>query len=74
MSQLPQEARVTVSVAPKHYGVASWNVYDKIRDAGEQSVYYAVEDTYRAKKMTWYIEMGDDLLRSRKVEFPFYRS
>ena len=24
--------------------------------------------------MTWYIHLGDDLKRERKMEFPFYRS
>ena len=74
MSQLPSEARVTTNIAPKHYGVAAMSVYDSKVDAGAQSRYNTVEDTWQVKKMTWYIQMDDDLLRERKIEFPFYRS
>ncbi len=74
MSQLPREARVTTNVAPKHYGVSAFNLYDAGRDDADQEVHHKVEDVWKVRKMTWYIEMGDDLLRSRKIEFPFYRA
>lgn len=74
MSQLPSEASVTSNVAPKHYGVSARSIYDPIRDANEKKHYDRYEDVYRVDKMTWYIQKGDDLLRARKIVFPFYRT
>ena len=72
MSQLPSEARVTTNFAPKHYGVSAGSLFNAAVDPADQKYYDSVEDTWRIHKMTWYIEKGDDLLRSRKIEFPFY--
>ena len=73
MSQLPSEARVVTSIAAKHYGVSARSLYDGIKDEGHTKIYDAIQDEWRVDKMTWFIHKGDDLLRSRKIEFPFYR-
>lgn len=74
MSQLPSEAHVVSNVAPKHYGVCALNRYEESRDAGQEKHYSRHEEEYKTMCMTWYIEKGEDLLRSRKIEFPFYRT
>jgi len=73
LSQLPQEASVTSNVAPKHYGVCGGNIYDASRDEGQSKYLDEYEDVWRCHVMTWYIKKGDDLLRSRKITFPFYQ-
>jgi hypothetical protein len=74
MSQLPSEASVMSNVAPKHYGVSAARDYDPVRDANQRKYYDEFEDVWRCSAMTWYIKKGDDLLRARKIEFPFYRA
>lgn len=73
MSHLPTTASITSNVAPKHYGVSANSVYEE-EDSGEQKHWDSYESVWRVTKMTWYIHKGDDLLRSRKIEFPFYRT
>ena len=74
MSQLPTEAKVMSNVAPKHYGVAALRRYEDLRDTGQENHYNRHEERFEAMVMTWYIEKGEDLLRTRKIEFPFYRT
>lgn len=74
MSQLPSEASVTSNVALKHCGVSARLICDPVRDASQKKHYDRYEDVYRVDRMTWYIQEGDDLLRTRKIEFPFYWS
>ena len=73
MSQLPQEAKVTINFAPKHYGVSARNIIDETRDAGKERYWDPYKGKYRVDTMTWYIHKGDDLHRARKIEFSFYR-
>ncbi|KAL9114872.1 MAG: hypothetical protein Q9227_001115 [Pyrenula ochraceoflavens] len=72
MSQLPREARVTTNFAPKHYGISARSRYEPKRDKGETRTWDALEGVWFVHNMTWYIQKGDDLIRSRKIEFPFY--
>ena len=74
LSQLPSEARVITNIAPKHYGVAARSLYDESTDHGEKQYWDNAEAVWRVDKMIWFIEKGDDLLRSRKIEFYFYRT
>lgn len=74
MSQLPSEASVIASIAPKHYGVACRSTYHEKEDAGQTKYWDNEYELWRVNKMTWYIEKGDDLVRARKIEFPFFRS
>lgn len=73
MSRLPTEALVTTSIAPKHYGVNAAAVFDPLRDAGQTKFLDEHEGVWRCETMTWYITKGDDLERSRKIDFPFYQ-
>ena len=73
MSKLPSEALVTTSVAPKHYGVSAGSIFDPMRDSGQSKYLDEYEGVWRCETMTWYINKGDDLQRSRKIDFPFYR-
>ncbi|MCJ1283392.1 hypothetical protein MMC26_002720 [Xylographa opegraphella] len=74
LSQLPQEASITSSVATRHYGVSAMSTYNEAEDSGQ----IKKKDTYtgvdRVSKMTWYIYQGEDLKRDQKLIFPFYRS
>jgi len=62
------------NVAPKHYGVSTGRIHDPVRDANQTKYYDRFEDVWCCTTMTWYIEKGDDLLRARKIEFPFYEA
>ena len=73
MFHLPSEAQVVASIAPKHYGVAARSKYDEQQDAGQEKKWDVEHEQWRVTRMTWYIEKGDDLVRARKIEFPFYR-
>ncbi|KAL9040436.1 MAG: hypothetical protein Q9214_004488 [Letrouitia sp. 1 TL-2023] len=73
LSKLPQEATVVNNVAPKHYGVAGSSIHDPVRDEGRETYYDDFEDVWRTDVMSWYIKKDDDILRSRKIEFGFYR-
>ena len=46
LSQLPQEAAITSTVATKHYGVSANAAYDKREDAGQE----VIIDKYTGKK------------------------
>ncbi|KAI5460779.1 hypothetical protein BGZ63DRAFT_414898 [Mariannaea sp. PMI_226] len=72
LSRMPREAIVTTTSATRHYGVSSWNAHDPIRDAGQPTKIWR-DGTTRSRKMTWYINIGDDLLRDQKIKFPFTR-
>lgn len=74
MSQLPSEASVVASIAPKHYGVSARSQYDEEIDAGQEKKWSPEDEIWRVSRMTWYIEKGDDLIRARKIEFTFYRT
>ncbi|KAI9705053.1 MAG: hypothetical protein M1836_006836 [Candelina mexicana] len=73
LSQLAQYARVTSNIASKHYGVSSSWVHDPARDAGQQKWLDSWELVWKSTILTWYINIGDGLSRSRKISFPFYR-
>ncbi|EXJ81389.1 hypothetical protein A1O3_07680 [Capronia epimyces CBS 606.96] len=74
MFHLPSEAEVVSSIARKHYGISARAPYDPSEDEGQSKIWDDHEERYRVQKLTWYITRGDDMLRSRKIEFPFYRS
>lgn len=72
MFQLPSQASVVASVASKHYGVSAHTSYDQKIDEGQDKWWSEEYEKWQVDRMTWYIEKGDDLERSRKIEFPFY--
>jgi hypothetical protein len=74
LSQLPSEAVITSTVAVRHYGVEAHSTYKESEDAGQPKFWDKYYGQYRCSKMTWYIEMGEDLQRDKRVEFTFYRS
>lgn len=74
LSQLPSEAVITSTVAVRHYGVEAHSVYKESEDAGQPKFWNKYYGQYRCSKMTWYIGMGEDLQRDKRVEFTFYRS
>jgi len=59
--------------ATQHYGVQAWNLYDEDLDAGEKTLTFR-DGSVRTMAFTWYIEIGDDLLRDHTIRFPFFRS
>ena len=71
LSQLPRTATVTSNIAPKHYGVDCTSQYLKSRDRNEPKVWDDWDKIWRCNIMVWYINIGDDLLRSRKIAWPF---
>ncbi|KAH0566440.1 hypothetical protein GP486_000152 [Trichoglossum hirsutum] len=73
LSQMPQEAVITSVVAPRHYGVTANNIYRESEDAGQPKIWDKYECIHRVSKMTWFIIRGDDILRDKRIEFPFYR-
>ena len=74
MTQVPSQAKVISNVAPKHYGVAARSTFDPVGDMGQEKVWHKNEEVWKVSRMTWYIKKGDDLLRSRQIAFPFYRT
>ncbi|KAL8946545.1 MAG: hypothetical protein Q9222_007072 [Ikaeria aurantiellina] len=74
LSQLPQEAAITSTVATKHYGVSARAPYDPIVDAGQPTTLNKYTGKTRVEKMTWYINRGEDMHRDQKIMFPFKRS
>lgn len=74
LSQLPKTAKVVSNIASKHYGVRTASIFDASRDHGEQKHWDAWDEKWRCNVMRWYISMGDELSRSRKISFPFQRS
>ena len=57
MSQLPEEAVITSSIATKHYGVSCYNFYEENEDAGEKKIWNKYEHINQVSKMTWYINI-----------------
>ncbi|MCJ1377667.1 hypothetical protein MMC17_000763 [Xylographa soralifera] len=74
LSQLPQEASITSSVATRHYGVAALSSYNEAEDSGQPKKRDDNTGIDRVLKMTWYIYQGEDLKRDQKLTFPFYHS
>lgn len=74
LSQLPQEAAITSTVATKHYGVSASAVYNESEDSGQPTTIHRFDGKRRVHKMTWYIHRGEDMHRDQKILFPFYRS
>ncbi|KAL8887793.1 MAG: hypothetical protein Q9215_004678 [Flavoplaca cf. flavocitrina] len=74
LSQLPQEAAITSTVATKHYGVSANAAYDRREDAGQEVIIDKYTGKKQVSKMTWYINRGEDMLRDQKMVFSFYRS
>ncbi|KAL8671694.1 MAG: hypothetical protein Q9168_003816 [Polycauliona sp. 1 TL-2023] len=74
LSQLPEEAAITSTVATKHYGVSANHHYDEIEDSGQPTKTNRYSGAIRVEKMTWYINRGEDMQRDQKIIFPFKRS
>ncbi|KAJ4245770.1 hypothetical protein NW762_013894 [Fusarium torreyae] len=73
LSRLPGETIVTSISATRHYGVSAWEIHDHSLDAG-QPTRVNRDGTTRSEQMTWYIKMGDDLVRDQTITFSFARS
>lgn len=73
LSKLPKQATVTVTVADNHYGVRAGVKYNPQRDSEREKFKYwdEYEEFDRIDRMNWYINRGDDLVRSRSVDFAF---
>ncbi|KAI4202012.1 MAG: hypothetical protein LQ350_002917 [Teloschistes chrysophthalmus] len=74
LSQLPQEAAITSTVATKHLGVAANAPYDEREDRGQPTTTNKYTGKQKVSKMTWYIHRGEDMQRDQKIVFSFYRS
>ncbi|KEY71213.1 hypothetical protein S7711_02323 [Stachybotrys chartarum IBT 7711] len=74
LSKLPQQAKVVSTSATKHYGVEALSHYDDSEDQGMPKHADAHDGSIKVQKMTWYINIGDDLQRDQTVKFPFYRT
>ncbi|KAK4183350.1 hypothetical protein QBC35DRAFT_467376 [Podospora australis] len=72
LSKLPRQAAVVATSAPKHYGVSSWSLYDPETDKGFPTQ-ICRNGSKRVEKMTWFINIGDDIMRDQKIKFSFYR-
>ncbi|OXV07229.1 hypothetical protein Egran_05006, partial [Elaphomyces granulatus] len=72
LSKLPREAAIISTCAARHYGVEAWDTYDAQLDGDVERKKWRDGST-RAAIMTWYINIGDDILRDQKIKFPFYR-
>lgn len=46
---------------------------DPVKDAGEKQLYSNLRGQWGVRRMNWYIEQGDDLMRARPIEFDFFR-
>ena len=62
MSQLPQEAAITSTSAPRHYGVRANTHYKESEDYGREKIWDHWEDLWRVAKMTWYINKVNEQL------------
>ncbi|KAI9647988.1 hypothetical protein NHQ30_002616 [Ciborinia camelliae] len=71
LSRLPRKAMVVSTQATRHYGVLANSNYDDDEDRGQPKT----RDPYYGEwMMTWYINRGDDLERSQKLLFSFFRT
>jgi hypothetical protein len=52
LSQLPEEAVITSTVAPRHYGVSANEDYNQYEDAGQRPSYDASLGKSRVKKVS----------------------
>ena len=69
MSNLPSEASVVSTVAPKHYGISAREYdIDPIHDAHEEKFYSNYHGKSEIDRMTWFIHQGDDLMRACPIE------
>jgi molecular chaperone DnaK (HSP70) len=73
LSKLPRQATVLATSATHHYGVEAWELYDPLIDSDVPSQIRR-DGTKRAERMTWFINIGDDILRDQKIKFSFFRS
>jgi len=73
LSELPQEAAVVSSIAQRNYGIKARSDYIAHEDRGQPKQWDAYLGKHRVTKMFWYIQKGESLERSRKIQFPFYR-
>ncbi|KAK1244353.1 hypothetical protein MKX07_003152 [Trichoderma sp. CBMAI-0711] len=72
MAGVEAEATVTSLSATWHYGVTKWSRYDGARDKGRPTREFLDEVT-RVETMSWYINIGDDLVRGKTIRFSFTR-
>jgi len=72
LSKLPV-ASVESTQATQHYGVQALSPFDRGLDAGEKKT-TSRDGIDRVMTFTWYINIGDELLRDHTIRFPFVRS
>ncbi|EXK29750.1 hypothetical protein FOXG_11731 [Fusarium oxysporum f. sp. lycopersici 4287] len=72
LSRLSGEAIVTSTSAARHYGVKAWFPHDPVLDAGQPTELWRDGFT-KSARMTWYINIGDNLVRDQTIKFPFNR-
>ncbi|KAF7859445.1 uncharacterized protein EAF02_010893 [Botrytis sinoallii] len=73
LTQLPQKVMVVSTQATRHYGITASNIYHDIEDKGYPK-FMDVYGKWRTRRMTWYIQRGDNLQRPQKIRFSFYRT
>lgn len=61
LSEAPQEAVITSTVATRHYGVTAFSVWQD-DDEGQVKSWDEYRERYRVEKMTWYIHTVRQLL------------
>ncbi|KAF3051457.1 hypothetical protein E8E11_010107 [Didymella keratinophila] len=71
--KLPHQATVKITVADHHYGIDASVKFDAQRDTGHEHLKFfdKWEEIDRVHRMQWYINRGDDLVRSRSIEHAF---
>ena len=72
MSQLPLGMGVISDVAIKHYGVARIVLYDPANHPARRR-FLDVEKIWKTTTIVWFVSKGDDLLRTDRIELPFYQ-
>jgi len=73
LSQLPQKAVVTSTVATRHYGIVALSPYNATEDMGQPTLIDHWTSKVRVRKMTWFIYQGEDLQRDQTIVHSFYK-
>ncbi|KAM3086123.1 hypothetical protein ACMFMF_000078 [Clarireedia jacksonii] len=73
LSRFSSTATIVSTQATRHYGVAARAKYDEYTDRGRAKS-LDVYGVMRTERMTWYIRRGEDLKRTEKLRFSFYRT
>lgn len=73
LSKMPSQAVVTGVAAVRHYGVQALADFDSSIDQGQPTVYDACTGLYKVSRMSWFINIGDNIQKDRKIRLPFLR-